>query len=446
MSGLRIVSSDGSVPSVVIHDPPSGIYRQLRYVPAPPQDAEAIDVTETAEIAFHGTEAQVLTLKADLERLCQQARTYATRQVGPRIYVEFRSRDSDPWYRSELFAGRVSPHERALDSHMLPAGELHLALHLTRDVSWEGPSTPLTLSNGHGTGTEVAVYSTNDATYDHWATITTPIAGELPAPLRLEYENRTSGPRRTAVVLVGHSAFTSGITTSQLTLENSAMTFFGGSLINGAYSGGNARSWTVSGETFLGYWTLPSALLQAALGQPFQFVLRTYLPTDIEVRYSLRIANLTPLFISPWQRVTNGHTHHMGPQQRLPPYAYGLTVAMAPITLSIEARPVPGVSSGTLQLDALHLIPAESLRILRPIGYNLAQNVTLVDDPSTAQIYTAGWAGGALGNYVADGLPIMLQPGRTNRLFVLANDDSGGADVSRYGVLRCSYRPRRVTL
>lgn len=466
MSGLRITNA--TLGTITLHDPSIGVYGQVRYVPASPEPMPAMqddahlddggetpyvvlpNVSDTAEIYTDQVNlAGLRTLFQSLGLMWEQARAYQRYKIGSPVYWEWRPDDSGAWLRSEILYGSDNGKDDMLDAWMAPAGKAYIKVTVMRRFYFEGAEVYVTLSNGNGTSSSgVTVQNTNDGSTDHWVTITSTIAGDLPAPCRIEYTNTYASGTNTANLLLALSARATPAA-SDLILEAESMTSLVGSPTTqtaGTYSNGSQKtwSWTGTAQQSLGYWTLSSALLSACQGQWYRVIARITASSALyQIRYNLKISNVSPLIDGQWSSpsAAQGGLIDLGAIQ-LPPYLRGVTGTFNTLTMGMDVRGT-SASAYTVPIDCLYILPTESWRLVRQQGFGLAQTRRLWDDAMIDRTYTDDGSGSAvLGNYVPDGSPIMLRPGLTNRLYCLVTPASGSNEIARSGSLRIAYRPR----
>lgn len=462
MSGLRITNA--TLGTVTLHDPATGVFGQIAYVPSSTepltnQQSSALDdggetpivtlgnISESATVYIDsGNTSALLTVVRTINLLLDHARTYQRIKAGSPTYLEWRPTDSGSWFRSEILYGHCTGREDTLDGWMLPSGRVVITLNVTRRFYWEGDLTYVNMTNQHGTNVStITINNTNDASYDNFVEVVSTISGDLPSPIRLEYTNTFAGSN-TANLLIGHSAIATPAA-SDMILETSAMAAvnFSPSTVVGTFSGGSYRNWsvTVTAETSLGYWNIPTALLQSGLGMWYRLIAR--IPTGstaYQIRCNVKINNLSPLFNGAWVTPSpQTGLVDLGAVQ-LPPYLRGINAGMAALTLGLDVR-ATGASTYSVPIDCVQFLPTESWRMIRQNGFGLAQNSRIIDDQIAETTYTDNGSGSSIiGNYVPDGSKIFLRPSRTNRIYFLATNISNTSEVNRSASVRIAYRPR----
>lgn len=460
MSGLRIVSG---TTIVTLEDTSAGILRQVRYGLTTPdiETRDVIDptghggaipaaylrnVTESvAEIFFDGGSTNVQATITTINRLFDQARRYQANHIGLPVYIEMRATDNESWWRSEIFTGRAMLQEDK-PFRALRAGYQVVTLAWIRRYYWEGPESYLTLSNRNGsTAYGLTLQNTNDTNRDHFVEIAAnTIGGDLPAPCRIELQNTTNLTSRMANVYIGHAAIVNP-DPSYLVFEGENSLLGGTNSTYADLSNEAQRLWSGSGtgESIVGQWTLTAAQLQALAGATYRAICTGQISGTPSIQLRIQIGSLSTIYQTPWQRLTSVSVQELG-SLPLPPYLIDANASMYELSLTFVVR---GETAGSwsLALDALHLFPTESWRVLRQRGYSAAYGVTLIDDGITDTIYTV-WSGQRLGNYIGYGRPILLIPQVAQRLYFVYDTDTGGYSAIRTSSLRIAYRPRRQTI
>jgi hypothetical protein len=130
---------------------------------------------------------------------------------------------------------------------------------------------------------------------------------------------------------------------------------------------------------------------------------------------------------------------------QLPPWLQGISDPSA-LTLRIKGTRVEAVET-TVNLDYFYLLPLESYRMFN-MTINLPYTGALVDNGPEGRVYSeAADETGRMGNAVAYGQPIMVQPGALQRLYFLSHMGlSNTAPIDRTLSIQAWYRPRRLTL
>jgi hypothetical protein len=134
---------------------------------------------------------------------------------------------------------------------------------------------------------------------------------------------------------------------------------------------------------------------------------------------------------------------------RLPPWRVDEAGLTQPMDFYMLIYSKDGAAK-TVDMDALHLYPVDGYRDIRLFaGLYVGFTERLVDDMIEDELFADTGAGtGRSYTAVALGNKIMLQPGKDQRLYFVATDDSISipADVARTWTVKAYYRPRRLAL
>ncbi len=423
------------------------------YFPVAPQmrAGEWQPVTETAEVNLRGTHTAIRATINSIEALLQAAALRKATNVGPRVFAVYEPVDSDPaTFRSEIAEGRVvwseNPGLRRLGD---TNPTVRVAVIWTRAAWWEGAEAELELSaNGQAAGTGgKTVY--NDPANGNWVDVAAAqVGGVLPAPIRLQLTNTTGGTRSYRRLMVGVNAYSTPASLVHFLQAEGRLA--GGTIAaDETSSGGNRLDFTLTSSPTVFSWTLPAADLQRARGRSFRILARfADAAGSVYVRPQIRnasnvvlwggdeLALTMPIFES-WQDLG---------VVPLPPGGYGSAFGAMRLSLSLRG-------SGVTQLDVLQLTALDSYRQWELVGTGIAvgANESIVIDGIDGLAYVlAGTARYPLP--VAVGGPLMLQPGLTQRLYLLhqiaafQTAGAGDAPINATMSVRAWHRPRRVTV
>jgi hypothetical protein len=437
---LRLVQDETTILTLSSTDA-----RTMRYSPRMPEinansealagDGEAIlgapyrNVTEQVDLYWEGTRDTQIASLHKLQRLLELARQRQQTGHGARIWVHFRLASTDPWYRSEILAGRAQVEDtryklglQAITPHF------ETAIIWTRRPYWEyaadktGDTDALEIPlDGYDGGTTV----TNNA--DNVIEIAgAHVIGSMPAPLRLEITNAQDSATRATTIYVAR-----GIVGALDTTHH--------------YDGWSVTSVNAT-ETLLHTVSLTGEAL-AAWGGDFMrlmIALSGTFATDLWMRWKLYFS-VTCLWEGPWINPTYWTgLRDMGAVALPPRPVYG-SILSYPLDLRLYGRRASGTTS--FAVTWLQILPLESWRVLVPAGYGLAYQTRVVDDGITGEVWTDGWDGGGYTtHYSGRGNPIMVEPGRDQRLYLLHHTSTGSGINNRALSVRAYYRPRKVTL
>lgn len=422
-----------------------------------PQDVE--ETTETVEIVLDGSRSAMLGDIRLIETwLADAERNQAERLVQDRIYLEWDVDDSGNWHRSEILAG--SRVERGGAFRWLSAGASLFGLVITRRNFWEGSETQIPLSNGNGTNNTsgLNVYNCNDGAgsapnkRNNYADIgAAAVSGVLPAPLRLEMTNQYNNSTPIDKIWIANNVYSDPANFAHMIEAESAAAGGSNSSASGT-SGGQIRTftWTGDAQVLIGRWVLSTAFLNRARGRWFKVLSRIYNTFGGGQRLQAKITfpSGTPTTVVGLSQEVPIDLYasitEIGTLQ-LPPWLVAASGDLAPVDLTLYARKPGG---GSIQLDFLQVTPLDYLRQLIPRGYGASYQVRLVDDGIEGSLWTDGWTpAGKTGHYIALGSPIMVHPGKAQRLvFLQTGMFFNEADIDRVLNVKVFYRPRRWTL
>jgi hypothetical protein len=416
------------------------------------------NVVESVPLVVTGASRSALeSTLHDLERLLEGAARYQERKVGSRVYVEFRKADSGDVYRSEILRGSVQPSEETAGEVYFAAGAIRVTVAWKRRYYWEGPETALSLSNTHGSGTSgVQVYNHYDSGNENFVDIDgDDVGGVIPAGCKLLIENTYNIATRLDDVIIGHNIFAHPASLDHILEGEDADYVAGGASAAPAspdvstYSDGQYQpvSWAGDNLTQALRWQLSTTLLNACAGGWFRLWGRfTTSPSGTKITPRITFPSGTPVtVVAEAAEVTlgSGTLQDLGVLQ-IPPWLPGET-DLQQVDLTLYARETGG---GSFNLDFLQLTPLDGYRVLFPRGYGCSYGRHIVDDSVTGELYAedAAVGGAKSGHYLSRGNPLLLWPGRDQRLTFLATNLSGGAEVLRTLGVRVYYRPRRLTI
>lgn len=437
MNNLRI--SDGTT-TINLNDKTNGIV--TNYVPRVVDDGDG-GINETAEVTLRGNVATVRTALQNLNKLFRQAEVYQKREVGTRVFLEIQLQSGDDYWRSELLEAAPIPTSETLDLGLI-TGAMKLRLSWRRRAFWEGPESVVPLTNKYGTNvtTGLQIDPLDDATHDNFVSIGNIITGDLPAPIKLEVENTFNSASRMGNIWAALNV-NSAPAALQHVLEGEAADY---GTTPGSYvadlSGGYAGMATVpTSEAQVCYWDLDNTFQQNCGGNDFMVLMKlSGSPTyETWTRLRLNYYGLTTLVQGPLLKLNAYLSYQELGVIRIPPYK--LIGASLFETIRFELRAFAS-SSYSMGIDFLQLMPLDSYRKIQYIGYDLGYQAKLVDNQIDNALY-ADWGGDAVSYQVAYGDKIMLQPGKTQKIYFFFVGSNAG---TRTASVKISYRPRRTLL
>ncbi|MFZ6029947.1 MAG: hypothetical protein ACOYYS_19715 [Chloroflexota bacterium] len=415
------------------------------YTPRPPGENDET-VTDQVAVMVKGSAAQIQTVIQSVNLAFEMAVQRRKTKLGYQVFVEFQPNGYSTVYRAEIKSGRVELSQNlVLTSINKGYGEIAIFLEHT---AWESSAeVAIPLTNGNGvdhTAVGLTVYNHNDsgAGHDNWVEIAAAsIVGDRPAPVRLELRNLYT--ERISQIFVGNNWLCNGTQTFILEGEDAS----GGSTQAYAEASGGYYQQTPSmgtSETQLLDWTVSTATLNLMRANYFRFLLHlsSTMPANTYLKLKIK-AELTTIYDGPWRAMQSSLGLVNVDTIKLPPYLVDAG-DLYPLHLVLYGK---NVSPLALNVDFAHLQTINSWRTYESVGYNVGQNVYLVDDNALGQMYTYGWAtAGRLGNYRANGDKLVVMPGKKQYFTFSWRRDTGAAPIDMTMSVKAWYRPRRMTL
>lgn len=412
--------------------------------------AEYGAITDQIRVFIQGTTPADAQAKFDdIERMLQSAFRSTNIPTAPEVTLKVQmSSDSSSW-RSHVFFGTIQPDRDMFQS--LPQSKIEATISITRDV-FRGTLTQLSLSNTHGSGTAVTVYNHEDSTHRNSATITTTIAGSLPAPVKLRLKNSSGGSLPFKNVYFGVNSHSDPANLDHIIEGEDSL--YGTTVVSSTSSGGNHKTSTASELSYTNTvfaWTLDSTFLSRAKGESFIMLARFKgTPPDDCVIASQVGTYDSPLFIPTWkgkeilvenfeELVNLGPVPLPGPKYIAGTnYSYGV---------GIGARSLAG-GSKTLTLDYILLLPADNWANMKQASSLLMLNneYVVMDDIEGEFVYQKGSPNyEKLHVFSKVGPRMHVTPGVTNKIYC-AWENLSAATIDLTCSLEAWYEPRRITI
>jgi hypothetical protein len=405
-------------------------------------DLEQGTITDSLDLLVRGsTQAVVQTNVRAIEAMLSRVRDRQTYQAGNRVrLVVVWDGQADSW-EAEVIDGSLDAPESA-NQQWRKAVEVTLAL--TRkpfESAWQA----LSLTNRNGTNvtapTALTITNHNDSDADNYADVDGgEIAGGLPALVKVQLTN-TSGVSKG----YGHwwlAAENHSTRTFAHTIEGeNRVAGYGSSVSNAGSSGGAYLSQTVNG-TAQTHWNMTAAQANAAGGHPFRILLAFagaapaawVRPTIYDSTGTVRLAAGDEVWLGDEPDVADIGLLAIPPGTAAASYG--------PLRIVLEWRTL---SSQTIVLDFLHLIPGYSARQAIQRGMLIATGESFVLDESEGRAYFTE-AGAEHPMYVLRGQPLTLRPGRDARVSLLVSSESGSYAPAEAWGMQAWAKERRWTL
>jgi len=408
------------------------------------------EVTGTLKLLISGaTIAAIATSVRAVETLLDKARRRTLLHVGPRVYFRVQWDGEAEAWQAEVVDGRL---EDVSIADQLRRGKIEVDLSITRryfeTVNW----TQLTLTNTNGTNNTsgLAVYVVNDGSgapptdrVNYLDIDAAEVTGSLPAPIKLELANATGGTVAWSNWFLSVNALNDPANFAHMIEAESAAA--GGSSVSCAScSGGNARQYTASG-TYEIHYTLSAATVQDCAGSPFRVLIGFASGDDPPTGYvtaQIRTAGGSTTLAS-GDRVQLAGSATEKPVDcgvlTIPPGDYSITYGELRLVIQFYTA-----TSQTVKLDWISLLPSQSTRFLKSVVVSLASGEKVVLDESEKRSFVTD------GTYeypfmTMQGQPLLLQPGATNRLYILVARATGTTVTDKF-LARAWVKQRRLTV
>lgn len=409
----------------------------VRRPPAPPPEPSG-PCRETIDLALEGEPASVDAFILALENALTRARTGADPVwlgCAPQSGAPYSSPVRDGWL--EYLDYGSSDRARGVQT---------LRLSLLRADYWEGPEQPAPLTNHNGSGitTGLDIENHHDPAHQNYVDVVeTALVGDLPAPARLEWLN--TDPARPLLDGWLGSYQDSVFAPPNITLEgeDAATSLTTAVYAEAGCSNGQYRrvSWSGPGEVILMQWTLARDRLAALAGRALLPAARfnpAWPATDLWVQWRIWHSS-SLLACSDWTLPRAGAMLQDLPGLNLPPWPLPGDAQPAELTLALAASRQSS-DAAAIGVDMIQLLPLDYWRKFTA-GPGAGPQWALNDDAPRGLTYAAHAASGELVTHTALGAPVMLWPGRRQRLWLL----HGGAamEIDHSTRVRLLYRPRR---
>lgn len=422
--------TDGSTTLTLSGD---GVYLGATYFPR--SEVDGTEVTESAVCVLEGTEAAIRGGTQAIELLLGAAARQAT-SLGPRVYVQFRPTDTGETYRSEIVAGVLTwseePNRRQLGGTL---NTVELLVTWTRRPYWEGAEVELYLVSSSQTERQggVAVYNNDNAGATNWFQVAANrVVGALAAPVRVRMTNASGASLNTRTFYLCNNVLSAP--------ANADVWLLGSESVYGA-----TRSWTgaIDHDSLLFLFPLPSTLLAQTQGRPFRVMAAcTSLPTSVYMRCAAGAYKTPPtLFVATRTGREQAAVSELLDLGTFPIPPGGLYAGTASAALALTAR---AAASGSITIDFVMLMATDSFRRLRQVWFSLLAGEAIEDNGIDGTAYLVS-ADGRETVVEAAGDPLMVFPGRVNRMHMLFEED-GQFVAGRQMTVQAWYRPRFATV
>lgn len=444
---LRI--TDG-VTNVVLDGEVAPVLGCIYFPLGPKADAPDEPITEVVEVTLSGTVAAVRATVRAINLLLLAAVERAEQGVGPRIFVEYGPTIADALYRSEILRGEVEWSGNKALRNLADAAAATVVVTLTwvRAPFWEGQPTQATLTNGNGTnnttGLTIRLHDDGTAGHDNWVEIDgAEVGGDLLAPVEIRLKNTFGAGVNYRNFYLANNWF--GPTMAHMLEGESRDTGYGTVQSNSQASNGQQVQFPVNGVVEVP-WTLSAALLQKTQGRYVRVLAKfSFFDSFANIYVKAKIKDASGLIVLAEAEeevkltLGPGYIQNLGVVP-LPPGGYSTAAAAHKLVLAFRTESAQTISVDFMQLTPT--FPAGCYREIKQLGNLLPNNEQMVDDNIEQSTYLT--AGGNNFFLAPKTGPLMLWPGRTQRIYVLAD----GTDVTLDHTLQVQvwFRARRSTI
>jgi len=273
------------------------------------------------------------------------------------------------------------------------------------------------------------------------------VLGVINAPVRLELTNAAGASITYKDIHIGNSRL-NNIANFLFTLEAEDGT--GGAETKSATASGGLHNviTTAAGEAELWTYTLTKAMMAASRGAYFLAIARLDAGTiaaTIHLRLNIKLS-ATTIYEGPLVQLTvNEYLQELGIIQ-IPPYLERFT---SPTVLTLSLR---GYDSATndVKLDFIQLMPIDSYRFLRQVGYAIANGDAIeVDElvnPTKCEVYGVDSGSDNYRVWVERGTKLKVQPNTLQRFYFLYDESDNTHKIGRKMTVKAYYRARRLSL
>ncbi|HVN56501.1 MAG TPA: hypothetical protein VMT46_19395 [Anaerolineaceae bacterium] len=393
-------------------------YRGAIYAPKAASDEL---VEDAIDVALEGSDAQLLAALKDLENKFSQARATWRSQHPRMIWLAFSDTAADAVYLSEVHDGWI---EKLKGTRA--AGGLALRLHVVRLNRWEFDAGALaTVSNDTGGGANRTLQNHTDSTshenWLEWASSQNPAS--LPAPITVNLKN-TCGSATGEILLGLYDFLGDMVNPCYPWLEGEAASGGSANQASASCSGGYFKPviWAGAAEAQLLTWNFSTS---GGLWRPYRPLIRFGVPngySDLCLRIKLLFGSQVVWEGPQCLMSASVDLQELGALE-LPPALVGWS-EQGNLTLGLYGKRAAG---GTLNVDYLALVPADSWMRLVPRGLGLATNETLQISSRLGNAAINKGGGAMFSDYVIYGGPLLAKPGLKQRLYVFTKNLAGSA-------------------
>jgi hypothetical protein len=411
-----------------------------------PMFSEADTVEDVLELSLEGTPDLISEGLAALEKARQRAAAYDRAAYPMPQCLRFQPVKDGECFYTPISNLHFEFNPEGYDTHQ--TGSLRVVMRFTRPNHFDADQVELPLSNRNGSGVTgglgIRNHTDNHAGHDSSVLIDpADFESVLPAPIRLELEN-TFGAGILKDVLVGvyhHPANDEeDIFFLHATDLLGGTQYYSTSAINDYY---RTLSWSSTGWTGLGIWTLASMDVQLFAGKayrPILYFFNAHAYDDLYLKIQLQKGD-NILWAGDAVFADPSHRYLLFPPLRIPPHQILGEELPHHVDLVIYGQ---HEASGTytIDIDQLFLLPLDASASF--LGFNdMYQDDILIDD-SFRRLHNVHYTsnGAETVAHLRQGGPLLITPGEYNRIFFFMVNGNDIADIFRSATVRAYYRKR----
>ena len=421
----------------------AGVYKLLNWSPNSAQlsssglnvnDLAAYDnVTESLDLRIHqaASKADVQAKLRAIESMIMLAQQRAINGFGPRVYLQVIIDGVGGTWQSEIIGGQVTVAPNALATWANIGADFNVQVE--RRFYWETEGTTSFLMTSSVDTAMIPATITND--HDaNWVTFT-PTEGSLPSPMTIICQNTGPDLFGSSQIYMSNNVFNdpAGLdpyfTDADLDVGTAAQTW--------ASSTHDTDRWS---------WEIGASQLAKLAGGYFRILVGfTSLSNSLYVKASVYNTLNSTFFVSHEGEEVYAGTP-VGSYQLLDlgalPLPPGGLTSGSDVGIGISVR---SESSGFGTIGFMQIMPANSYRRLKKLGYNTGTNgFHFVDDGVNETVYS-GSTSSQNPTIVGYGQPLMCWPGRLNKVSMLMDIGTSFPTTQTFE-MNINYKPRRLSI
>lgn len=454
--GFSSTSTVYQLPQLITFPNTVGYFLE-KYAPTTPKenaDGSYEPVTESIDLVFFGTTVTIMRENINrVELFLKMARDRALREAGVRYYMTFHLDGDLAGYRSGLISGRLELAADVLTAY--GQAQMRGRVIVTRQPYWESSlRTEVRIGTyqdpAQGTGGR-RIKNYRDGAAGNYVTVdNSSVTGVMPTPAQVSLQNTSGASQGYRNWYIANNVWSDPLGFNQVLEGENRRPGYGTVVPFASSSNGQYVQLAVNTTSSI-IWDMSGALTGRCGGQTFRLLMRlASVPVgNIYVTPGIWDTSgnvpLTPFRKEIAITSTSSRLVDLGTMQ-IPP-GLGNSVNQADTTLRFDVR---SDSSTLLNIDYVQLFPTTGLRHLAQRGNLIPNNDFVVDDGIEGMAYSDETdSSGNLGKhaiYAQLESPVLLWPGRHQRLYFLHDTDGSDAPIATQTTVRMWYRARTMTI